>query len=235
MILGGACTRNCAFCAVGKASRPSLSLDLDEPYRLQEAVRQLGLNYVVITSVTRDDLSDGGADIFAQCVELMRAIDSRIKVEVLIPDFKGRAGSIKRLLASRPDVVAHNLETVRRLYRDLRPMANYQVSLDVLKKIKEIDAAATTKSSLMLGLGETEEEVSEALADLRLSECDILTLGQYLAPSLTHYPIKEFVHPEQFKEYKKQALGLGFKGVLSGPLVRSSYKAEEVYKDVLCL
>ena len=232
MLLGDTCTRNCRFCAV-KKSKGQLEADLDEPYRIQKAVKEFGLNYALITSVTRDDLADGGAKIFAQTVELIRAIKRNIKVEVLIPDFKGNLSSIECLLNASPDVAAHNLETVSRLYQDLRPTADYALSLKVLKKIKELRPELTSKSSLLLGLGEEESEVKEAMQDLRDSRCDILTLGQYLAPSLAHYPVKEFISLKQFKRYEDLGLSLGFKAVFSGPKVRSSYRAQELYQEAV--
>jgi len=232
MILGDSCTRNCRFCNVNKSTDARLSVDNDEPMRISEAVRILGLDYVVITSVTRDDLSDGGASIFAKTIELIRKVNKDTKVETLIPDFGGRISSLRLLLDAEPDVVAHNIETVRRISGDLRPLSAYQLSLDILKRIKEIKPRLYTKSSLMLGLGETGAEIIEAMRDLRLSFCDSLTLGQYLAPSISHYPVKEFVSIEQFQKYRDIGLSLGFKAVLSGPLVRSSYKAEEVHKEL---
>ena len=225
MILGDTCTRNCRFCAVTKSANKNLALDEDEPYRISQLVKRLDLDYVVITSVTRDDLVDGGAAIFAKTIELIHKINEDIKVEVLIPDFRGKIQSIESVLNAAPFVVAHNIETVKRLYPDLRPQADYELSLGILRKIKELKPRILTKSSLMLGLGETEKEVIAAMRDLRSNRCDILTLGQYLVPSPEHYPIKEFISIEQFKEYKDIGMALGFKFVLSGPLVRSSYHA----------
>jgi len=238
IILGDTCTRNCRFCAVTKSANKNLALDEDEPYRISQLAKSLDLDYVVITSVTRDDLVDGGAAIFAKTIELIHKInpvrnteysevESRIsngvKVEVLIPDFRGKIQSIESVLNAAPFVVAHNIETVKRLYPDLRPQADYELSLGILQKIKELKPQILAKSSLMLGLGETEKEVIVAMRDLRSNRCDILTLGQYLAPSPEHYPIKEFISIEQFERYRDIGLGLGFKSVLSGPLVRSSY------------
>lgn len=231
MVLGDTCTRNCRFCAV-KKTKNQLKLDLEEPLRIARAVKKLGLDYVVITSVTRDDLVDAGAEIFARTIELIHKINRNIKIEVLIPDFKGRLRSLKCLLAASADVVAHNLETVSRLYRDLRPEADYALSLEVLKKIKALRPDLISKSSLMLGLGEKEAEVIEAMQDLRNSHCDFLTLGQYLAPSVAHYPVQEFISHKQFKRYEDLGLSLGFKAVLSGPKVRSSYQARELYQEV---
>lgn len=233
MILGDVCTRNCRFCAVKKSDGKSLTLDLEEPLRIARVVRELGLNYVVITSVTRDDLKDGGAEIFAKTIELIHALNRNIKVEVLIPDFSGNPLGLKTVIDARPCVVGHNIETVKRSYKELKPKSDYRVSLDILNKIKEINPLLTTKSSLILGLGETEGEVISTLRDLRYARCDILTLGQYLAPSLDHYPIKEFIGIKQFNRYKDIGTALGFKAVLSGPLVRSSYRAEEAYKEVV--
>lgn len=233
LVLGGVCSRNCRFCAVKKCSHGNLELDLDEPMRIAKAVKELGLEYVVITSVSRDDLDDGGAEIFARTIRLIRKIGCDIKVEVLIPDFQGKASSLKCVLDVSPCVAAHNIETVERLYKKLRPEADYWLSLGVLNKIKEIQPLAITKSSLMLGLGEREAEVVETMKELRSHQCDILTFGQYLAPSVDHYPVEEFITPEQFVRYRDVGLGLGFKSVLSGPLVRSSYKAAEVYKEVI--
>ena len=233
MILGDTCTRNCRFCAVKKSNGGPLEIDLEEPFRIAEVVKKLALNYVVITSVTRDDLEDGGAEVFAKTITLINDIDRNIKVEVLIPDFQGKISSLRCLLNTQPNVVAHNIETVPRLYKDLRPLADYQLSLGLLRKIKELRPSLTSKSSIILGLGETEAEVIKAMEDLRQSQCDILTLGQYLSPSIEHYPIREFINPEQFHRYQDIGLALGFKAVLAGPKVRSSYQAESVYKETI--
>jgi lipoic acid synthetase len=237
MLLGDTCTRNCRFCAVKKSSgtvrEPFLLIDLDESYRITEIVKELSLNYVVITSVTRDDLGDGGAGHFARTIELIHGIDKNIKIEVLIPDFSGNTAGLKTVINAHPSLLAHNMETVKRLYPVVRPKANYEVSLEILSKTKEFNSSLVTKSSLILGLGETEDEVMQTMEDLRDSQCDILTLGQYLAPSEKHYPVQEFISIEQFKKYEQFGLALGFKAVLSGPKVRSSYQAEKVYKEVL--
>lgn len=230
MILGDICTRNCKFCAVEKSNAKLLDFDLDEPWRIAGVVGKLGLKYVVLTSATRDDLEDGGASIFFRTIELIHTLNKGIKVEVLIPDFKGKLDCIKRVLDAHPQVIAHNLETVKRLYAEIRPKADYELSLGVLRKIKEVSPTSVTKSSLMLGLGEREEEVKLTLQDLRGVDCDIITLGQYLAPSQNHYPVQEFISWEKFMRYREMGIALGFKVVLSGPLVRSSYRAEEVYK-----
>lgn len=234
IILGDTCTRNCRFCVVRKVDREDrLSFDFDETIRVAEAVKELRIRYAVITSVTRDDLKDGGAGEFGKVVKLIRGIDMDIKIELLIPDFQGKLKSIKCVADSHPDVIGHNIETVARLYKDLRPEANYELSLDLLGKIKKINPSLMTKSSIMLGMGETEREVINTMEDLRFNRCDILTLGQYLAPSEKHYPVKEFIDLGQFQKYKNIGTALGFKAVLSGPLVRSSYEAEEVYKEVV--
>ena len=228
MILGKSCTRNCNFCNVEKSLNLKLEVDLDEPKRIARAVKVLELKYVVVTSVTRDDLEDGGASQFVKVIESIRSVNKAIKVEVLIPDFQGNAEALKKVVQAGPFVLAHNLETVERLYSTIRPQANYRRSLRLLKKAKELAGGLITKSSLMLGLGEREEEVVAALKDLRAYGCDVVTLGQYLAPSLKHYPVKEFILPEQFRKYSAIGLDLGFKRVLSGPKVRSSYHAEEL-------
>jgi len=233
MILGGSCTRNCRFCGVDKTETDVLTLNKDEPERISQIVKLLGLKYAVITSVTRDDLPDGGAGHFAKCIALIRALNSGIKVEVLIPDFQGKLASLKCVLDSGPQVLAHNIETVSRLYKDLRPQADYRLSLGILDKAKELQPSITTKSSIMLGLGETEVEVTSSMEDLREKRCDILTLGQYLAPSPSHYPVREFIDIGQFRKYREIGIALGFKAVLSGPLVRSSYNAEDIYRELL--
>jgi lipoic acid synthetase len=232
MILGDTCTRNCRFCAVNKARDKFLIVDEDEPVRISRIVKELGLKYAVITSVTRDDLLDAGAGQFVKTIKAIRQLERKIKIEVLIPDFGGDISRLKSLLDVGPDVVAHNIETVAGLYKELRPQADYSRSLGVLRNLKLLRPEIVSKSSLMLGLGETQEEVSQTMKDLRQNDCDILTLGQYLAPSPLQVPVKEFILPEQFDRYRDLALALGFKAVLSGPLVRSSYKAEEIFKEV---
>lgn len=236
MILGPLCTRNCRFCCVPKTSDYSqLSLDSDEPYRVVETVKRLGLRYVVITSVTRDDLEDGGAGHFARTIELIHALKQDIKIEVLLPDFYGRSSSIRCVLDAGVCVAAHNIETVTRLYDQVRPLADYTRSLEVLSTIKNYKPDTLTKSALLLGMGETEDEVIRALQDLKDCSCDIVVLGQYLAPSSLAHPVKEFITPDQFERYRLIGIKIGFKHVLSGPLVRSSYQAEEVYQDVACV
>jgi lipoic acid synthetase len=233
MILGRSCTRACGFCNISGAQKLFRQASLDEPLRIIEAVKALELKYVVITSVTRDDLSDGGASQFVKTIESIRAYDESIRVEVLIPDFNGSLDSLNLVVKAKPFVLAHNLETVSRLYSMIRPQADYERSLLLLKKAKEFSENIITKSSLMLGLGEREEEVVAALKDLRVSDCDIVTLGQYLSPSSNHYPVKEFVPPEQFRKYEVIALESGFKKVLSSPKARSSYRAGELSREVI--
>ncbi|MFH0762803.1 MAG: lipoyl synthase [Candidatus Omnitrophota bacterium] len=225
MILGSACTRNCGFCAVAKAGQKKLTVDEGEPDRVAGVVKRLGLAYAVITSVSRDDLVDKGAGLFAKTIEAVRRVNNSIKIEVLIPDFQGDAASLKQVLDAAPNVLAHNIETVPRLYRNLRPQADYQRSLGILKASKKIRLEIPTKSSIMLGLGEARDEVVGLMRRLRRVNCDYLALGQYLAPSEDHYPVKRFLGLAEFREYRRIGLGLGFKAVLSGPKVRSSYQA----------
>jgi lipoic acid synthetase len=233
LLLGNICTRDCRFCAVKKTDNTKLSLDLDEPFRVADIIKKLGLNFVALTSVTRDDLEDGGAEIFAKTINLIRRQDKNIGIEALIPDFKGSDSSLEIVLKTTPEVIGHNIETVRRLYKDLRPKASYEISLEVLRMIKALSPGIITKSSIMLGLGEKEEEVIETLKDLRYTLCDILILGQYLAPSTSHYPVQEFLSPSAFTRYRDIGYSLGFKVVSCGPLVRSSYRAMSVYQEAL--
>ena len=226
MIAGDRCTRACGFCAVSTAK--PLPLDPDEPVRVAEATRRMNLRHVVITAVARDDLADGGAEHFRQTVAAVRALDARIAIEILVPDFNDRDAAIDTVLRTPPDIFNHNLETVRRLTPQVRSRATYDRSLIVLRKAKEKGGPRLyTKSGLMLGLGETAEEVHAAMADLRAVNCEILTLGQYLQPSLKHLPVVEFVSPERFAAYGEVARRLGFLHVASGPMVRSSYHAED--------
>ncbi|MFA5275831.1 MAG: lipoyl synthase [Candidatus Omnitrophota bacterium] len=231
IILGDTCTRTCRFCAVKKSNGIGKPLDLDEPARIANAARALGIKYVVVTSVTRDDLSDGGSSVFAETIRSIKSLDINTGIEVLVPDFNGNQESVKKVLAVKPDVFAHNIETIRRLYGYLRPGADYQRSLNLLDSSKRLDKNILTKSSIMLGLGETREETINAMKDLRNNNCDILTLGQYLAPSSEHYPVKEFISFAQFDEYRAAGIRLGFKAVLSLPLARSSYKAQAVFQE----
>ncbi|MGA2775526.1 MAG: lipoyl synthase [Candidatus Omnitrophota bacterium] len=231
MILGDTCTRTCRFCAVRKSNGIGRPLDFGEPSRIANAAKALGIKYVVVTSVARDDLSDGGSSVFAETIKSIKSLDINTGIEVLVPDFSGDLESIKKVLAAKPDVFAHNIETVKRLYSCLRPEADYKRSLELLNKSKELNKNILTKSSIMLGLGETKEEIINAMKDLRNNNCDILTLGQYLAPSSEHYPVREFVNHAQFDEYRSFGVRLGFKTVLSLPLARSSYKAQEVFQE----
>lgn len=226
MILGDTCTRRCGFCAVG-GGRPG-PVDADEPRRVAEAAAALRLRHVVITSVTRDDLADGGAGAFAATIAAVRAALPESSIEVLIPDLMGCERDLATVLAARPDVLNHNIETVRRLQAAIRPQASYERSLGVLRFATRFDPRPWVKSGIMLGLGEEPGEVSGALADLRAAGCEFLTIGQYLAPSAAHAPVARFVPPEEFDAYGRQALALGFRGVASGPLVRSSYHAAEM-------
>ena len=227
MILGNNCTRSCTFCAVEK--HPPSPLEVDEPERIVEAVRRLGLSYVVITSVTRDDLDDGGAAHFARTVDLLHSGLPQVRVEVLIPDFKGDAAALALVVNSKPAVLAHNLETVPRLYAEVRPQAVYRRSLELLGRVKRQDGSMVTKSGIMLGLGETQAEVRQVLEDLRAEACDLLTLGQYLAPSRRHHELVRYVTPAEFAEYEAVGMEMGFRGVASAPLVRSSFRAGELY------
>jgi lipoic acid synthetase len=225
MILGNVCTRPCGFCSVPKGE--PLALEDDEPARIAEAAHRLGLKHVVITSVTRDDLPDGGADHFRRCVLAVRD-RTGAAVEVLTPDFLGDLHAVDVVMSAAPEVFNHNTETVPRLYKKVRGRASYQRSLDVLAHVKRRYPKAVTKSGLMLGLGETTEELFEVLADLRAARCDTLTLGQYLAPTLKHIPVARYVPPEEFDRLAELARMLGFAKVVAGPFVRSSYHADEM-------
>ncbi len=228
MILGDHCTRDCGFCSV-KSGNPAF-VDAEEPERVAEAAYEMGLRYVVITSVTRDDLPDGGALQFAETVRAVKNKLPDTKVEVLTPDFKGDVNSLKTVLDAGPDVFNHNVETVKRLYDVVRPQADYECSLDVLKNAESIAPEIKTKSGLMLGLGETMNEVIELFNDLRRAGCDFLTIGQYLRPSKKNLPVVEYIRPEVFEELKEAALEMGFEFVAAGPLVRSSMNAEDMYR-----
>ena len=227
MILGDHCTRNCRFCAVqhGQLGPP----DQDEPQRVAQAVKTMGLRYAVITSVTRDDMPDGGAGHFARTIKAIRALSPDTLVEVLIPDLQGNWDALDTIIAAQPDVLNHNLETIKRLYPTVRPQAVYHRSLELLRQVKERQVTMITKSGMMVGLGETVEELQTAFTDLAHAHCNILTLGQYLQPSKEHLTVKHYLPPEQFDILKQQALHLGFAGVAAGPFVRSSYQAEELY------
>jgi lipoic acid synthetase len=225
LILGEICTRNCGFCSV-ITGRPT-GLDLDEPRRLAEAVEKIGLRHIVITSVTRDDLPDGGAGIFAETIRQLRERVPGCGIEVLVPDFQGNWDALATVMAARPDILNHNIESVPRLYRRVRPKAIYTQSLELLKRARDLVPGAVTKSGLMVGLGEEREEVLQVFEDLRSSDVDVLTVGQYLRPTMNHLPVERYVSPDEFAELKVIAQGMRFRHVESGPLVRSSYHAHE--------
>ncbi|HHW57718.1 MAG TPA: lipoyl synthase [Clostridia bacterium] len=224
MIMGNICTRNCRFCAVEKGHPQPL--DEDEPRRVAEAAQKLGLKHVVVTCVTRDDLPDGGAFHFAKTIYELKKLPG-VTIEVLVSDFMGNADSIRTVVEAKPDVINHNVETVPRLYSKVRLKADYLRSLNLLKESKELDPSILTKSGIMVGLGETEEEVIQVMKDLRSVDCDMMTIGQYLRPSAKHIEVAEYVTPQQFKKYEEIGYELGFKYIASGPLVRSSYHADE--------
>ncbi|HYT06863.1 MAG TPA: lipoyl synthase [Rugosimonospora sp.] len=226
MILGDICTRACGFCAV-TSGRPAGPPDEDEPQRVAQAVEQMNLKYVVVTSVNRDDQPDGGAKIFARTIEAVKARMPECKVEVLIPDFRGDSAALQTVVAAGPDVLNHNVETVPRLYRRVRPGAIYERSLELLHRAGQLAPAMPVKTGMMLGLGETREEVLQAMSDLVARGTSILTLGQYLQPTREHLPVVRFVHPQEFAEYKQLGRNMGFRHVEAGPLVRSSYHAFE--------
>jgi lipoic acid synthetase len=226
MILGDLCTRRCPFCDVGHGT--PLPPDADEPRHLAETIALMGLKYVVITSVDRDDLRDGGAEHFAKCIAAVREKSPSTRIEVLVPDFRGRLDkALDALDAALPDVMNHNLETVPRLYKAARPGADYAHSLKLLKDFKARHPDIPTKSGLMLGLGETDEEILEVMRDLRAHDVDMLTLGQYLQPSQHHLPVLRFVTPERFAQFEREALAMGFRHAACGPMVRSSYHADQ--------
>jgi len=232
MIMGDICTRRCPFCDVAHG-RPE-PLDADEPENLARTIRAMGLSYVVITSVDRDDLRDGGAGHFVECIRAVRAHNPATRVEILVPDFRGRMDRALDIMhAAPPDVFNHNLETVPRLYRQARPGSDYQWSLTLLQRFKAGHPQVPTKSGLMLGLGETLDEVKQVMEDLRAHDCEMLTLGQYLQPSLHHLPVERFVHPDEFDELARCGHAMGFTHVASGPMVRSSYHADQQARDAL--
>ena len=227
LILGDTCTRNCSFCSVTPGT-PSIP-DPDEPERVARASRDMGLKYVVITSVTRDDLPDGGAEQFALTIMTVRSIIPSAKIEILTPDFRGNARSIQTVIDASPDVFNHNLETVPRLYNEVRPQADYRRSLFVLEKASELSGTVLVKSGLMAGLGETTDEVISVMKDMFRAGCSMLTIGKYLRPRKNNIAVKEYIHPDLFDTYKEEALKIGFTFVSSAPLVRSSMNAEEVF------
>ena len=224
MILGDTCTRACGFCAV-KSGRP-LSLDRLEPMRVARAVQRMGLTHAVVTSVNRDDQPDGGAAIFADTIRWIRKLSPQTSVEVLIPDFVGNWDALEVVMGARPEILNHNTESVPRLYRRVRPKARYERTLELLRRAKELDPGAITKSGLMVGLGETKDELLPVFSDLADAGCEVLTLGQYLRPTKRHLPVDRYYSPQEFDELKSAALELGFRHVEAGPLVRSSYHAE---------
>ncbi len=230
LILGDTCTRRCTFCAVNKKGAP-LPVDMTEPVRVNEAARKLGLRYVVVTSVTRDDLPDGGAALFAATTGLLREDD--IAVELLVPDFGGSSLAAAKVAAAQPQVFGHNVETVPRLYPRVRPGASFERSLELLQIVKRLHPGIVTKAGLMVGLGETEKEIREVMERLRGVGCDIITIGQYLRPSPGHYPVARFITPGEFAGYQRTAQSIGFRGVASSPLVRSSFRAAELYEEVV--
>ncbi len=225
MILGDTCTWRCHYCAV-KTGRPD-AVDMEEPRRLAATVQQMGLRYCVITSVTREDLPDGGASVFAECIRQIRRLLPDCKVEVLIPDFKGDDDALATVLDAAPDVLNHNIETVRRVFRTVRPKGGYDRSLRLLRRAGELAGRIPTKSGMMVGLGETDEEIAETMGELLENGCRLLTVGQYLRPSPVHFPLQRYYRPEEFDAIRDLGLRMGFRHVASGPLVRSSYHADE--------
>ena len=225
LIMGNVCTRNCRYCNIS-SERPK-PLDEKEPLHVAEAVRDLGLKYAVLTSVTRDDLPDGGAEHFVRCIEEIRTLNPDIKIEILTPDFKGDTVALNKIIKAHPDVFNHNIETVRELFKTARPQGSYEISLNVLKYMKEA-GKLTTKSGLMIGLGETPLQIEETLCDLKKSSVDILTIGQYIQPSKAHLPVAKYYTPEEYEALQKLAHKVGFKYFQIGPLVRSSYRAAEL-------
>ena len=232
LIMGDTCTRSCGFCAI-KTGRPN-SLDLVEPIHVAEAIQILGLRHAVITSVNRDELPDGGAEHFSRTIRATRHRTPETVIEVLIPDFEGNPEALRKVVDAKPDVINHNLETVSRLYPQVRPQAKYWRSIELIRRVKEIDPTIGTKSGIMLGLGERDEEVLELMRDLQDVDCDVMTIGQYLRPTLNHLPVVEYVPPEKFDFFREKGMEMGFLDVASGPLVRSSFHAEEVFhKDAI--
>ena len=229
LIMGPACTRACPYCDIDFEKKPK-ALDPTEPERLAEAVRRMNLNHVVITSVNRDDLPDGGASQFARCIEGIHAISPQTTIEVLIPDLCGNWNALEIILQAEPEVLNHNTETVARLYKRVRPQGNYLRSLELLQRTRELAPWVYTKSGVMVGLGETDEEIRQVMQDLREVDCDILTIGQYLQPSAKHLKIDDFITPDQFESWREFGESLGFLQIVSSPLTRSSYHAEQVRK-----
>jgi len=230
MILGSHCTRNCTFCNVEK-QHPE-PVNINEPQDIACAVSELGLKHVVITSVTRDDLPDGGASHFYDCIKSIKKSCINVTIEVLIPDFKGDKDALNCVVEAAPDIINHNVETVPRLYSKVRPMAVYERSIRLIEQVKKLNSHIYTKSGIMVGLGEKVEEVESVFEDLREVKCDLLTIGQYLAPSKRHHPVVEYIHPDMFEMYRKMALDKGFLYVASAPLVRSSYNAATMLNNI---
>jgi lipoic acid synthetase len=230
MILGSRCSRNCRFCDV--AFGGMTTVDPEEPKHVAQAVKKLGLKHVVITSVTRDDLDDGGAFQFVNVINRIRKSSPNVSIEVLIPDLQGNKEALKTIVDAKPEIINHNIETISRLYDAIRPSAIYERSLEVLSNVKKMDENIYTKSGVMVGLGEGEAEVIQVMKDLKAAGCDFLTIGQYLQPSKDHYPVKEYIHPDLFKKYEEIGLEIGFKAVASGPLIRSSYDALEMFNKI---
>ncbi|MCD5415254.1 MAG: lipoyl synthase [Clostridiales bacterium] len=228
MILGTICSRNCKFCNVTHGI--TQKVDKDEPVKVADAIVKLGLRHAVITSVTRDDLEDGGAEQFVNVIKEIKKKELDITIEVLIPDFQGNKEALKKVVVAKPHIINHNIETIERLYDSVRSQAKYKQSLELLRSVKQINSLVMTKSGIMVGLGETYDEVITVLKDLRSYDCDFITIGQYLQPSKDHYEVREYIHPDVFDRYKKEALNIGFKYVASAPLVRSSYNASDFYE-----
>lgn len=231
MILGGICTRGCKFCAVTKQT--PLPPDENEPENVARTVKEWNIRYAVLTSPTRDDLKDGGAGHFARVIEAIRAVSPQVQTEPLVPDFRGKKEDLQTVLAARPAVLAHNIETVPELYDGVRVGADYRRSLDLLAHSKKVFPNIFTKSGIMLGLGETQEQIKRTLQDLRSVGVDLLTIGQYLAPSKNHHPVLRYPEPQEYQDWKEYALSIGFLGAACGPLVRSSYRAGALYKEAL--
>lgn len=225
MILGSICTWRCAYCAV-QTGKP-MPVDWAEPFRVAKAVKVMGLRHAVVTSVSRNDLPDGGAEVFARTIRAIRALNPECTIEVLIPDFRGSEAALRTVLEAHPDVLNHNIETVRRLHRKVRPAGRYWRSIELLRRSKEITPDIPTKSGIIIGMGETKDEILETMADLRAAKVDLLTIGQYLRPSKNHWPVMKYYTPQEFEELKAEGLKMGFAHVESGPLVRSSYHAWE--------
>ena len=231
MILGTNCTRNCPFCNV--SSGPPMQTDTDEPENIAKAVKALGLQYAVVTSVTRDDLPDGGAGHFAKVIRTIQKSAPKVAIEVLVPDFLGDTEALKKVTRAMPTVISHNIETVKSLYSDVRPQAEYRRSLKLLKNIKLLNPNIRSKSGIMVGMGESKEQVYELFNDLRAVGCEFLTIGQYLAPSKKHYPVREYIEPSRLEEYGAVARNMGFAFVASAPLVRSSYHASKAINNII--